>query len=436
MDRYLINGGNKLSGEIRLNGAKNAALPLIAASCLTADEVILNFVPALDDITMINHVLMHLGISLKLQGSILSLKAANVDNTWAPEHLVGKMRASNLILGPLLARFGHVCLPYPGGCAIGSRPMDYHLLALKALGAEVYDHGSYIEAKAGRLKGAKICFDFPSVGATENALMAACLADGETIIVNAAREPEIIDLANLLSQMGAKIKGAGQGTIYIDGVKKLHGTEYDIMPDRIEAGTLLLMTAACGGDILLSSWQGEHNAALIKKLAEAGFPLIKDQRGIRLIAHKRPLSTDIRTMPYPGFPTDLQPQFMALMALADNVCVIRESVFEDRFHHVPWLKRLGADIRIHGECAVIKGQACLHGARLEASDLRAGAALVMAALAAHGISEIENIHHIDRGYQDLALTLRSLGADIIRIGEADVKQRQSLGYSELCLVGG
>ncbi len=433
MDRYLITGGKKLSGEIRLNGAKNAALPLIAATCLTADEVNLNFVPALDDIKMISHVLTHLGISLKPQGSSLSLKAANVDNIWAPEHLVGKMRASNLILGPILARFGHVCLPYPGGCAIGSRPMDYHLLALKALGADINDHGSYIEAKASRLKGAKICFDFPSVGATENALMAACLADGETIIVNAAREPEIIDLANLLIKMGAKIKGAGQGTIYIDGVKKLHGAEYDIMPDRIEAGTLLLMTAACGGDILLSGWQGEHNAALIKKLAEAGFPLVKDRRGIRLIAGKRPLSTDIRTMPYPGFPTDLQPQFMALMALADNVCVIRESVFEDRFHHVPWLKRLGADIRIHGECAVVKGQTALHGARLEATDLRAGAALVLAALAAHGISQVEHIHHIDRGYQDLALSLRSLGADIRRQDDSKPNQRQALGYSELCL---
>lgn len=431
MERYVIEGGAPLVGEARVSGAKNSALALLSASLMAEGQTVLRMMPELDDVEIMAEVLLALGATVEREGSILTVQADKVDNVWAPEHLVGKMRASNLILGPLLARFGEVRLPYPGGCAIGARPMDYHMQALASLGAEIADHGSYIEARCRRLTGARICFDFPSVGATENAMMAACLAEGESSIVNAAREPEIVDLARMLNLMGAKISGAGSGTIYIEGVKKLHGVEYAAMPDRIEAGTLLLATAACRGDLFLRGWDGQHCSALLSKLREAGLPVEQDAEGLRLCVSKRPLATDIRTMPYPGFPTDLQPQFMALMCQAEGICVVRECVFEDRFHHVQWLRRMGADIRVYGDCAMVRGRKELTGARLEATDLRAGAALTLAALAAEGISQVEQVQHIDRGYQNFEQTLRSLGAKIRR--EA-LQEKAPIIPAELCLV--
>lgn len=416
MDRFIIQGGRQLSGEYCINGAKNAILAIMAASLLSDEQVVLTGVPMLEDVHVMSEVLSHYGAKVLCEDSTFIISADNLHRRKPPEQLLRKMRASNLVLGPLLARLGEIELTFPGGCAIGERPMDYHIQALTALGADVDDSGNTIRARIGMLglHGQDIYFDFPSVGATENAIMTAVTAKGETIIHNAAREPEVIDLIIFLRKMGAEIYGEGTDTLKINGVERLHGAEHKVMRDRIEAGTLMCATAICGGDLLLKDCRADDMYAVIAKLEEAGVIIDKDADGVRIRSRFRPRSVDIRTMPFPGFPTDMQPQFMALMSVSSGVSIISENIFENRFHHVGELRRMGADIRIIGKAAVIKGRWKLHGAHVEASDLRAGAALVIASLAAEGESIIENIRHIDRGYQNFDLVLVSIGAEIKR----------------------
>lgn len=414
MHKFVINGGRPLAGEVRINGAKNAILPALASCLLSEGECVFERVPLLEDVFVMCEVLRYYGVSVIWQGDTLTVRPQNIKNIEPPEQLMKKMRASNLILGPLLSSFGEVRLPFPGGCAIGSRPMNYHFRALSQLGAEIFDQGAFIHAKVEKLHGADICLDFPSVGATENAMMAAVKAQGRTIIYNAAREPEVVDLANVLIGMGAKIQGAGGDIIYIEGVEKLSGVHHKVVRDRIEAGTMMIAASITGGDILLEDYDGMEAAALIAKLKEAGVQIIPDARGLRVKACPRAGGVDIRTMPYPGFPTDMQPQFMALMATATGTSIIEESIFENRFRHAVEMRRMGADIKIIGEAAVIKGREAITGAVVEATDLRAGAALVLLGLRAEGQTIVENTAHIDRGYQCLEKTLRSLGADIYR----------------------
>jgi len=411
-----VQGGRQLSGEYSINGAKNAILAIMAASLLSDEQVVLTGVPMLEDVYVMSEVLSHYGAQVLCEDSTFIIRADNLQRRRPPEKLLRKMRASNLILGPLLARLGEIELTFPGGCSIGERPMDYHIQALTALGANVEDSGNAILARVGLLGlcGEDIYFDFPSVGATENAIMAAVTAQGETIIHNAAREPEVSDLIIFLRKMGAVISGEGTDTLRISGVSKLHSAEHKVMRDRIEAGTLMCAAAICGGDLRLNECRADDMYSVIAKLEETGVIIDKDDCGVRVRSRFRPRSVDIRTMPFPGFPTDMQPQFMSLMSVSSGVSIISENIFENRFHHVGELRRMGADIRIIGKAAVVMGRWNLHGAHVEASDLRAGAALVLAALAAEGESVIENIRHIDRGYQQFDLLLSSLGADIKR----------------------
>ncbi len=411
-----MQGGRQLSGEYSINGAKNAILAIMAASLLSDEQVVLTGVPMLEDVYVMSEVLSHYGAQVLCEDSTFIIRADNLQRRRPPEKLLRKMRASNLILGPLLARLGEIELTFPGGCSIGERPMDYHIQALTALGANVEDSGNAILARVGLLGlcGEDIYFDFPSVGATENAIMAAVTAQGETIIHNAAREPEVSDLIIFLRKMGAVISGEGTDTLRISGVSKLHSAEHKVMRDRIEAGTLMCAAAICGGDLRLNECRADDMYSVIAKLEETGVIIDKDDCGVRVRSRFRPRSVDIRTMPFPGFPTDMQPQFMSLMSVSSGVSIISENIFENRFHHVGELRRMGADIRIIGKAAVVMGRWNLHGAHVEASDLRAGAALVLAALAAEGESVIENIRHIDRGYQQFDLLLSSLGADIKR----------------------
>ncbi len=404
-----------LKGKVRISGAKNSALPILAASLLGTEDIILEDVPNLKDIEVMCEVLTSLGAKVeKLDKGIIKINSSNINNYITRYELMSKMRASFLVMGPLLTRLGKTKTSLPGGCAIGTRPIDLHLKGFKALGATINsDHGN-ISAYADKLVGDKIYLDFPSVGATENIIMAAVLAEGETIIDNAAMEPEIVDLASFLNKLGADIKGAGTSTIRVKGVKKLGGGVHSIIPDRIEAGTFMVASAITGGDITVENVITSHIKPIIAKLKEVGCEVIENGDSVRVIGNKALKPTDIKTLPYPGFPTDMQAQFMTLMSLCKGTSVVIETVFENRFMHVDELKRMGADIKIDGRSAIIQGVDKLTSAPVKASDLRAGAALVLAGLVADGVTEIDNIYHIDRGYDGIEEKLSSLGAKIYR----------------------
>ena len=404
-----------LKGNVRISGAKNSALPILAASLLGTEDIILEDVPKLKDVQIMCEVLTSLGATVEyLDEEVIKINSANVNKFETRYDLMSKMRASFLVMGPLLTRLGKTKNSLPGGCAIGTRPIDLHLKGFKALGATIDTNHGNISAYAEKLVGDKIYLDFPSVGATENIMMAAVMAEGETILDNAAMEPEIVDLSNFLNKLGADIKGAGTSTIRIKGVKKLGGARHAIIPDRIEAGTFMVAAAITGGDVIVDNVISNHIKPVIAKLKEAGCTISENGDSVRVIGNKNLKAIDIKTLPYPGFPTDMQAQFMALMTLLDGTSVAIETVFENRFMHVDELKRMGADIKIDGRSAIIQGVKGLTGAPVKASDLRAGAALVLAGLVAEGITEIENIHHIDRGYDGIEAKFTKLGAKIYR----------------------
>ena len=424
MDLLRITGGQRLHGQIRIGGAKNAALPLMAASLLTEDTLTLTNLPHLADITTLANLLVQHGVHIAMEGDggeregrILSLTAAEIKNTTAPYDLVRKMRASILVLGPLLARCGQALVSMPGGCAIGTRPVDLHLKGLHQLGAEIELENGYIRAKAPQgLEGANIAFPSVSVGATENLMMAACLANGETRLVNAAREPEVVDLANCLVSMGANIEGIGSDTLFIQGCGSLTGARHRVLPDRIEAGTYAVAAAITHGNIELIGISPVHLSAAIETLANAGVSVKPTENGISVSCSKDGLvGVDVMTEPYPGFPTDLQAQTMALMASAKGASMITESIFENRFMHVPELNRMGANITLHGASAMVRGVEKLTGAQVMATDLRASVSLVLAGLAANGNTTINRIYHLDRGYERLVDKLSACGAIIERV---------------------
>ena len=415
MEKLRIIGGNRLSGSVRISGAKNAVLPILAASLLTADELVLHNVPHLADVKTMLSLLEGMGVTCHQDGETVRLCAANVTSTVAPYELVKTMRASILVLCPLATRFGSARVSLPGGCTIGARPVDQHIQALLKMGADVQiDHG-FVDLKSGRLQGTKIVTDMVTVTGTENIMMAAVLAEGRTVIENAAREPEVVDLANCLRAMGAKIEGDGTSTIVIDGCDSLHGAEHSVIPDRIEAGTF--MAAATKGDVTLTNVAPDTLSVVIDKIREAGAEIETGPDWIHVTMNSRPKSVSIRTEPHPGFPTDMQAQIMALDCVADGTAQITETIFENRFMHVPELQRLGADIQVEGHTAVVRGVEQLQGARLMATDLRASASLVIAALAAEGESIVDRIYHLDRGYDRMELKLQALGADIRRFSE-------------------
>ena len=418
MEQLVIHGGRPLCGRVKIGGAKNAVLPIIAAALLGSRGVsVLDDVPALEDVYTISAVLRSLGVSADYAAAEHRLKidATRIGTTSAPYELVRKMRASFLIMGPLLAREGRAEISLPGGCAIGTRPIDLHLKGFEALGAQVDITQGAIHASAPNgLKGANIYFDFPSVGATENVMMAASCAEGQTILENPAMEPEIVDLANYLNVMGAHIRGAGTNRIKIDGVPGLSAVDYTIIPDRIEAGTYMVAAAMTRGDVYIENAISEHLKPVVAKLQEAGAMIEESIEGIRVRAEQPMRAIDLKTMPYPGFPTDMQAQFMAMLAVAEGTSTVTETVFENRFMHVEELVRMGAQIRVDGRTATVEGTAALHGAPVRATDLRAGAAMVLAGLVTEGETRVGYIHHIDRGYDDLVAKLVALGADIER----------------------
>jgi len=417
MDKLIIRGGRPLQGEIAISGAKNAALPELCAALLTADDVVLRNVPRLQDVNTTLKLLRNMGVQCErgaAQTDLVTLNAGQVDTPEAPYELVKTMRASILVLGPLLARFGQARVSLPGGCAIGSRPVDQHIKGLQAMGAEMTVEHGYILAKARRLKGARITTDMVTVTGTENLLMAATLAEGETVLENAAREPEIPDLAEMLIAMGARIEGHGTSRIRIQGVERLYGAEHRIVPDRIEAGTFLCAVAAAGGEVLLRQARADHLGAVIDKLREAGVGIEAGDGWIRVQGRQRPRAVSFSTSEYPAFPTDMQAQFMALDCIAEGGSHVTETIFENRFMHVNELLRLGARIDIHGNQAHIQGVPRLSGATVMATDLRASASLVIAGLVAEGETVVDRIYHLDRGYDQMESKLRSLGADIER----------------------
>lgn len=415
MDKLLIEGGNPLRGEVGISGAKNAALPLLTAALLTRDPLTLDNVPDLNDIGTMLRLLAQMGVKVAREGSSVTLDASELDNPVAPYELVKTMRASVLVLGPLVARAGEARVSLPGGCAIGARPVDQHIKGLVAMGADITVEQGYVHARARKLRGAKLFTDMVTVTGTENLMMAACLADGETIIENAAREPEVVDLANCLVAMGARISGAGTDVIRIQGVARLGGARHRIMPDRIETGTYLCAAAATGGEVRLTRTSAAYLDAVIDKLMDAGCDIELARDAIRLKAPRRLTSVSLRTSPYPAFPTDMQAQFMAINAIADGTAVIRETIFENRYMHAVELIRLGADIKIDGNTAVVKGVAKLDGATVMATDLRASASLVIAGLVADGETLVDRIYHLDRGYENLEQKLLALGARVRRV---------------------
>lgn len=418
MEKLIVKGGNRLVGAVKTSGAKNAVLPIIAASILGTTPSHLDEVPMLEDVHTISEVLKCLGLSVECspEKNVLDIDSTEITSYEAPYELVRTMRASFLVMGPLLARIGKARISMPGGCAIGARPIDIHLKGFEALGVKIEQGHGYIEASAPEgLKGTSIYFDFPSVGATENIMMAASLAEGTSILENAAEEPEIVDLANYLNKMGAKIRGAGTDTIRIEGVDKLHGADYTIIPDRIEAGTYMIAAAMTGGDVVVENVLPEHQKPLIAKLREAGAVVEEDIDKVRVIG-KNPLkAVSIKTLPYPGFPTDMQAQMMAMMVIAEGRSKVTETVFENRFMHVVELNRMGAQISTEGRSAVIDGPCKLTGCDVRATDLRAGAAMILAGLVAEGTTRIGDLHHIDRGYENIVAKLKNLGADIERV---------------------
>ncbi|KIF80339.1 UDP-N-acetylglucosamine 1-carboxyvinyltransferase [Noviherbaspirillum autotrophicum] len=415
MDKLLITGGSRLSGDITISGAKNAALPILCAGLLTADTVQLSNVPHLQDVSTMTKLLRQMGLRIEQDGERMSLNGAAIDKCEAPYELVKTMRAAILVLGPLVARFGEAKVSLPGGCAIGSRPVDQHIKGLQAMGAEITIEAGYIHAKAKRLKGTRIVTDMITVTGTENLLMAAALAEGETVLENAAREPEVTDLANLLVAMGANISGIGTDRLVVQGVDKLHGASHTVIADRIETGTFLCAVAAAGGDVTLKNTRSDFLDVALDKLREAGAILTSGADWIRVQMAARPKAVSFRTTEYPGFPTDMQAQFMAMNCIADGSSHVTETIFENRFMHVQELNRLGASIDIDGHTAIVRGVEKLVGAPVMATDLRASASLVIAALAAQGETLIDRIYHLDRGYDRMEAKLSAVGANIQRI---------------------
>jgi len=419
MDKIVIRGGERLIGEVEVSGSKNATLPIFAASLLAEGSNRFHNVPKLKDVQTMVKVLKNLGVKVWEEGETYRIDATEVSKHKAPYDLVKTMRASILVLGPLVARMKSAIVSLPGGCAIGARPINLHLMGLEAMGAKIELRRGYIEAKADRLRGADISFDNPTVTGTENLMMAATLAKGKTTLQNAAMEPEIIDLANVLTQMGAKINGAGTRVIEIEGVGLLQAVEHSIIPDRIEAGTLMVASGLTRGNIKIIHCPLQHMETVVSKLRESGMEIESDGDGARVVGNRRIRSVDVKTQPYPGFPTDMQAQFMVLMSLARGLSVISETIFENRFIHVSELRRMGANIRIQGDTAIIQGVEGLSGAQVMATDLRASASLILAGLAAEGRTEVSRVYHLDRGYEGLDKKLAKLGADIKRVREGE-----------------
>jgi UDP-N-acetylglucosamine 1-carboxyvinyltransferase len=421
LEKIIVRGGKRLTGTVKVEGAKNAVLPVLAATLLASDgKSVIRDVPTLSDVYTINEVLRNLNAEVSFENNTVVVDASRVLKDEAPFEYVRKMRASVLVMGSLLARNGRARVALPGGCAIGSRPIDQHLKGFEAMGAKVKVGNGFIDAEVnGRLQGAKIYLDFPSVGATENIMMAATLAVGTTIIENVAKEPEIVDLANFLNAMGAKVRGAGTGTLRIEGVDVLFGAEHNIIPDRIEAGTFMVAAAITGGDVLVKGAVPEHLSSLIAKMVEMGITIREEEDGVRVIGTDRMKAVDIKTMPHPGFPTDMQSQMMALLLRANGTSMITETVFENRFMHVEEFRRMNADIKIEGRSVILNGLSNLQGAEVSATDLRAAAALILTGLVSEGMTRVTELKHLDRGYVDFHGKLASLGADIERITEAD-----------------
>jgi len=415
VDKIIIRGGKPLAGKVRVSGAKNAVLPVIASTLLAEETCCIHGVPGLADVSTLVELLGYLGTDINWSGETLTVTAKNLNNREAPYDYVSKMRASFLIMGPLLARFGQARISLPGGCNIGTRPVDLHLKGFKSLGAEIVKESGYVEARVRkRLQGGKIYLDFPSVGATENIMMAAALAEGVTYIQNAAEEPEIVDLASFLNAMGAKITGAGTNMVVIEGVTSLCGACHTVIPDRVEAGTYMVAATITGGDVYLENVVTEHLKPVIAKLEEVGARVQNGGDGVRVVGPEKIHPVDVQTHPYPGFPTDMQAQITSLLTRAEGTSVITETVFENRFMHADELTRMGADIKVDGRVAIVKGVSELFGAKVQATDLRGGAALILAGLAASGETEISLVHHLDRGYEKLEEKLCLLGADLIR----------------------
>lgn len=433
LDKIIINGGHVLKGSVRVEGAKNAVLPILAAALLAAEGMnVIRDVPNLSDVGTINEVLKSLNAKVDYsadKGEVI-IDSSGTLSTEAQFEYVRKMRASILVMGPLLARNGIARVALPGGCAIGSRPIDQHLKGFEAMGAEItFGHG-HVEAKAENgLKGAKIYLDFPSVGATENIMTAAALAKGTTIIENAAKEPEIVDLANFINEMGGKVIGAGTDSIRIEGVSKLYGTTHHIIPDRIETGTFMVAAAITGGDVIIENAVPEHNAALISKMEEMGVIITELDEGIRVTAQHPLKSVDLKTMPHPGFPTDMQSQMMALMLTSEGTGVLTETVFENRFMHVEEFRRMNASVKIEGRSVIIMGPSKLQGAEVAATDLRAAASLILAGLVAEGVTRVTELIHLDRGYVNFHGKLASLGADIIRVSSEETQTEKKTQFA-------
>ena len=418
MEEIIVRGGNQLNGTVRIEGAKNAVLPILAASLLAEEGITtLDNVPILSDVFTMNQVIRHLNVDVDFdeQKNQVTIDASRQLEIEAPYEYVSQMRASIVVMGPLLARNGHAKVAMPGGCAIGKRPIDLHLKGFQALGAKIIQKNGYIEAIADELIGNTIYLDFPSVGATQNIMMAAVKAKGTTIIENVAREPEIVDLANILNKMGAHVYGAGTETMRIEGVDHLHAVNHSIVQDRIEAGTFMVAAAMTEGNVLIADAISEHNRPLISKLIEMGAEIIEEEGGIRVIGPKHILPTDVKTMPHPGFPTDMQAQMTAIQLVAEGTSVVTETVFENRFQHLEEMRRMNAHVKIDGNVAIMDGNHELQGAEVYATDLRAAAALVLAGLKANGITRVRNLNYLDRGYYNFHIKLQKLGADVERV---------------------
>lgn len=418
MEEIIVRGGNQLNGTVRIEGAKNAVLPILAASLLAEEGITtLDNVPILSDVFTMNQVIRHLNVDVDFdeQKNQVTIDASRQLEIEAPYEYVSQMRASIVVMGPLLARNGHAKVAMPGGCAIGKRPIDLHLKGFQALGAKIIQKNGYIEAIADELIGNTIYLDFPSVGATQNIMMAAVKAKGTTIIENVAREPEIVDLANILNKMGAQVYGAGTETMRIEGVDHLHAVNHSIVQDRIEAGTFMVAAAMTQGNVLIADAISEHNRPLISKLIEMGAEIIEEEGGVRVIGPKHILPTDVKTMPHPGFPTDMQAQMTAIQLVAEGTSVVTETVFENRFQHLEEMRRMNAHVKIDGNVAIMDGNHELQGAEVYATDLRAAAALVLAGLKANGITRVRNLNYLDRGYSNFHIKLQQLGADVERV---------------------
>ncbi|MBK4754323.1 UDP-N-acetylglucosamine 1-carboxyvinyltransferase 2 [Enterococcus faecium] len=418
MEEIIVRGGNQLNGTVRIEGAKNAVLPILAASLLAEEGITtLDNVPILSDVFTMNQVIRHLNVDVDFdeQKNQVTIDASRQLEIEAPYEYVSQMRASIVVMGPLLARNGHAKVAMPGGCAIGKRPIDLHLKGFQALGVKIIQKNGYIEAIADELIGNTIYLDFPSVGATQNIMMAAVKAKGTTIIENVAREPEIVDLANILNKMGAQVYGAGTETMRIEGVDHLHAVNHSIVQDRIEAGTFMVAAAMTQGNVLIADAISEHNRPLISKLIEMGAEIIEEEGGVRVIGPKHILPTDVKTMPHPGFPTDMQAQMTAIQLVAEGTSVVTETVFENRFQHLEEMRRMNAHVKIDGNVAIMDGNHELQGAEVYATDLRAAAALVLAGLKANGITRVRNLNYLDRGYYNFHIKLQQLGADVERV---------------------